>query len=65
MTRAELLPRAAPVAVAELQAAAMGVGPQRSYEGAQNGLDVVSEKDALMLGVGWEKGRRLHTDTHK
>lgn len=53
VTRAGVLPEAAPVAAAQLEAAAAGVGPQRPDEGTQDSADVVSEKDALML-----EGRR-------
>lgn len=65
VTRAGVLPEAAPVAAAQLEAAAAGVGPQRPDEGTQDSADVVSEKDALMLEGRrkWEVYMQMtHTD---
>ncbi len=62
MTGVGLFSTAAAIAVAKLEAAAVGVRPQRADEGTQVGAYVVSEKDALILDTG--EGRGLHTNTH-
>lgn len=49
VTGVGVLPGAAPVAVAQLAAAAAGVGPQGADVGTQNSLNIVLEKFALML----------------
>lgn len=55
-TREEHVPRvgvspgAAPVAVAEFEAAAAGVGLEGADEGTQDGVKVVAEEAALVLG---------------
>lgn len=49
VTRARVSPGAASIAVAKLEAAALGVRPQGLNEGTQYILNVVSEKYALML----------------
>lgn len=49
MTTVGVSPGTAAITVAELEAAAESVGPQGVYKGAQDTVDVVSEKDALLL----------------
>lgn len=59
------LPGAAPVAMAQLAAAAAGVGPQGADVGTKNSLNVVLEKVALMLGGRGDKQSGLQiTHTH-
>lgn len=67
VARAQVSPGAASIAVANLEAAALCVRPQRSNEGTQDIVDVVSEENALFLdGLGrsiWLH-TGAHTDTH-
>lgn len=63
MTRAGVLPGTAPLAMAKLEAAAVGVRLQRPDEGTQDSMYVVLEKDALML-EGGRKGEGYTQRTH-
>lgn len=66
MTGVGALPGAAPVAMAQLEAAAAGVRPQGMDVGTQNSLNVVLEKVALMLGgMGDKQGYKSHTHTRR
>lgn len=66
MTRGGVSPGAAPIAMAKLEAAALGVRPQRPHEGAQDSLDVGSETDTLMLEGGRSReGHRQPTHIHE
>lgn len=65
VTGVGVLPGTAPVAVAQLAAAAAGVGPQGADVGTQNSLNIVLEKFALMLGGMGDKQSGLQiTHTH-
>ena len=67
VSAASAFPRAASVAVAEMEAAAFCVRPQRLNEGTQDAVDVVSENNALLLKCGGRGGdgyTHTHTHTH-
>lgn len=63
VTGAGASPGAAPVAMAKLEAAEPSVRPQRTDEGTQDLVDVVSEEDALMLEGGRMADSHTHTQT--